>query len=154
MEIYRKAHAWVLAKLNDLYLLVYDWTGMFVATFIFLDMNLVVLACLQRESMWIGAIVFVCGTLISLPRYVLQSKGPEAYNKIVLAGEGWSFYARTFFVFFNGSFLVTDMIKGVTWLELSANVANMSLWFLLEIKIRDRQKKDFKLPRLVNVTHS
>ena len=154
MDIYRKADAWLVIKLNDLYLWVYDWTGMFVATFIFLDMNLVVLACIQRQSMWIGAVVFICSTLISLPRYFLQSKGPEAYNKIVLAGEGWSFYTRTFFVFFNGSFLITDAIKGVTWLELASNVANMSLWFLLVIKIRDRIKKDFKLPKLAHVTHS
>jgi len=109
-----------------------------------MDMNLVVLSCIQRQSMWIGAIVFICGTLISLPRYVLQSRGPEAYNKIVLAGESWSFYARTFFLFFNGSFLISEVIAGSTYLELASNFANMSLWFLLEIKIRDRQKKDFK----------
>jgi hypothetical protein len=152
MEIYKKADAWLVARINDLYLWVFDWTGMFVATFIFLDMTIVVLSCIQRQSMWIGAMVFLCSTLISLPRYILQNKGPEAYNRLVLAGGRGSFYVRTFFLFFNGTFLITDTIKGAGYLELAANFANIALWFLMEIKIRDRQKKDFKLPKLATAS--
>jgi hypothetical protein len=148
MERYKQFDQWLLNRINDAYLWLYDWTGIFVATVIFLNMNLVVLACIQRQSMWIGAIVFLCGVLISTPRYYLQSKGPEAYNKIVLASEGMSFHLRTFFLWFNTAFFISDLLKGASYLELVANVANAMLWFLMEIKIRDRDKKTFKQPKL------
>jgi len=151
MERYKKFDQWLLNRINDAYLWLYDWTGIFVATVIFLNMNLVVLACIQRQSMWIGAIVFLCGVLISTPRYYLQSKGPEAYNKLVLFTEHFSFHARTFFLGFYTVFFIGDLLNllnGANYFEPIASVANAMLWFLLDIKIRDRDKKTFKQPKL------
>lgn len=147
-QLFLKIDAYLIARLNDLYLWAFDWTGVFVGTIMFLNGIIPVLNMIRQDHMWSGAIFMLCTLLMSAPRYWTQSKSVEAYNATVLLMEGSAL--RYFFVLFNTINLIVDFFnpKFFNIWYISSDLSLLLMWYLFMIKIRDRQKKDFKLPSL------
>lgn len=144
MVIYRKADAWIIAKLNDLYLWSLDWTGVYIGTITFLVGAEQVAYWISRDKMWFAAFMLFLMLVNAGLRYYQQAMEQIAlYN----AGAEWfeKSILRHMLVAFGFGTIIGEGITG-HWVSLLDSCATQFLLYLWCIKIRERQKKDFKLP--------
>lgn len=150
-QLYAKLDETVVARLNDLYLWALDWTGVYVGTLIFLNAILPAMNAIQRDHSWVAAILMFCTLITAAPRYYLQGMSTEAYNRLVL-GQIGVFISRTVFNSLNVLLLVMHILmhikEGSGLLPIASDINMIFMWYLVDIKVRDREKKDFRLPKL------
>jgi len=149
-ELYRKLDDYLVARLNDLYLWAFDWTGVYVGTLIFLNGLWSITFLIQQGNMWPAAFVMLLLIIIAGMRYYLQSIGPEVFNKFVLAQPAIPTFRAVFVTMAVFFFMVhVTVLKDVTsYLRIMGDISDILFWYALDIKVRDREKKDFKLPKL------
>jgi hypothetical protein len=154
IELYMKLDAYLIARLNELYLWALDWTGIYVGTLVFLSMVPSIANLIARDHMWAGAIVLFCGILMGAPRYWLQGFSTDAFNKIALQLE--SQWPRHVFVWWNISELLLDFIipEFRTLLYVASDAGWLLLWYLIVLKIRERDPKHFTIWKLAHGTNA
>lgn len=139
LKTYKKFDAWLIHHFQGAYLWLLDRTGIYVGTVIFLNGTLVILHLIQQNSMWLAAFIMVAILLISLPRYLLQgAEKYETFNQVAAFEEGMS--GRHLFLILN---LICLALPPYSMLDVLNNVSQQVMWYLLCLKIRERDRKPF-----------
>ena len=132
---------------NDAYLWVLDWTGIYVGTIIFINCAPMFSILWYKIPVWLSLIFLTCAMIMSCQLYWMQNSG----NKIQLnayaeqaKGSMW----RWCFLWFNIGSLISDIFIRVTLLQVVADICAILFWYIICIKIRDREKKKFLLPKM------
>lgn len=150
MQRIGKIDTWIIDKVQRAYLWALDWTGIFLGTIMFLLVAIQVCMLFWEEQHLIGAIVFLLGALCGYWYYHLQSAGMKdmlnarAESEIT---EDRNIAMRLTFIGMNLLLIVSDSLqanpRGVLFLML-----NCVWWYLLCVKVRDREPKEFFKPKL------
>jgi len=146
MKIYRKFDAWIIAGLNDLYLWLLDWTGVYIGTITFLMGAEQVAFLIYIKAAWFAAFMLLMILVNAGIRYHQQAMGLVArYN---LAAEWFEKSPiRTALIAFGVGLIMADIIQ-YRWWYLFDGAITQALLYLWCLKIRERQKKEFRLPKL------
>jgi hypothetical protein len=143
IELYKKADGWVLKRLNDLYLWALDWTGLYVGTLCFLMGAEQAAYMISRDMGWWTAFHLFFVLLISAPRYYWQSAGMhKLFNSISEQMEMTPI--RHVFVFFVLTLIPLHVMKS-NWWGVGDDIICILIWYVWCFRIRDREKKEFKI---------
>jgi hypothetical protein len=145
-KLYVKLDEYLLALCQETYLWVFDRTGIYVATVMF--MLYAVVAALQlllnqgSPWVWLPLIVFV--GLSASTQYRLQDKGPVPFNAMSLAVR--SLPLRFYVNFFMLSLLLAQAFSLVIRFDLAGFISQVLFvlyGYFQVVLIRDRDKKPF-----------
>lgn len=143
IELYKKADGWLLQSLNNLYLWAMDWTGLYVGTLCFLMGAESCAYMIHRGNHWWAAFNLIFVIAIAGPRYYWQATGNnKLFNAISSYMEEGVF--RHIFIWLSLSFIPMHVSMGNWWGALD-DVVLALCWYVWCFKIRDREKKEFKL---------
>lgn len=147
---------WICRKVEEIYLWAYDWTGIYVGSCLFVCEAIGACTEIARGPSFNFTTVLVLmlfGGIVSLVLYLLQGSGNhKIFNMQAMMTETVTFNRVIRMVF-----LTVAMIDVVS-LFFDWNVHNIYraivsasiqiTFYIYTIKIRDRNKKTFKLPKL------
>lgn len=135
-----KLDAWVLAKVQDAYLWAFDWIGVYIGSLIFVCGAVGVLPSLREGHYVFPCIIMFLISIVAYIRYSLQHSGMyEAYNTHVMSFEESA--GRRIFIAFNLILMIMPPYGFYVELGLMSNILG---WYLLSVKIRKRDPKEFK----------
>lgn len=138
---------------TEAYLWALDWTGIYVGTIIFINCAPCFALLWYKMPVWASLFFLTCVMFMSCQSYWMQNSG----NKIqfnasaeMVKGSMW----RWSLLWFNLGSLACDIFIRVTLLQVIADICAILFWYILCIKIRDRDKKKFLLPKMAYGTHT
>jgi len=86
---------------------------------------------------------------LSAHTYWLQSTSKTAFNANAEVQKNSPF--RTFLVLFNFGSSVIDLFVHAALLNVICDINGVLFWYIICIKIRDREKKKFLLPKMAMI---
>lgn len=141
----RKIDQWLIAKVQDAYLWAFDWTGVRVGMVIFMLAGTSNFLWWLKYGEWIA--VFFIGTMgiIGVALSWMQDHNQTCFNMIALHQET-SWFRKGFTVFVLCFFLL--YLFSLDWRGIISEMCWLGYCYMICVKVRDREPKEFKFFKL------
>jgi hypothetical protein len=147
-DLLRKIDDKVIGVVNDAYLWALDWTGIYVGTVVFICVAPSFAHWWGHMSHWLSALWLFFLIALTGNMYWMQGTGNKiAFNSYAQVNKDNPL--RSFFIWFQISNLIFDLGLRKPPIEFVLDALCFLFWYLICIKIRDRDKKkfEFRLPK-------
>ena len=145
-----------VSMITDAYLWALDWTGIYVGTIIFINSAPCFALLWYKVPVWVSLFFLICVMAMSCQSYWMQNTGNKIeFNAYAEKAKGSTW--RWSLLWFNVCSLAADIFIRVTLLQVMADVCAILFWYIICIKIRDREKKKFLkflLPKMAYGTNT
>jgi len=133
---------------NDAYLWALDWTGIYVGTILLINCAPGFAFLWYKLPAWMSLFFLTCVLIMACQMYWLQNSGNKiqfnAYAEMVRgAMYRWCFLGLNI-----GSLMADIFLNHLTLLQVLGDIDAILFWYIICIKIRDREKKKFLLPKM------
>lgn len=149
-EAYIRMDRWIIGKINTAYLWLWDWTGTYLATvmFLLLAAQATLTQIPRGNTVTAAVLIIICGLSLSFMYYCQAKSMFEAINRTAMMFEASKL--RHAFIWFLAFGAVSDIFFSAY--AVTTTIGNVSLivyWYAICVKLRKRDPKEFKITSLI-----